>query len=414
MKQIVTSAGFLALGAASLYALDPELTRQQTGRPWSVAATVRGFYDDNVATSSKKQDSVGLEFSPSAHVNLPMEQTFLSAGYTYSLRWYEDRDHATDQFHQFDALLKHQFGPRHDISVRDSFVVSSEPSIVDQGGIITTPLRTDSDVLRNNVNLDYNVGLTRQVSLGFGYVNSWYDYEQEGAASRSALLDRLEHVIRLDGRYTINPNLVGLVGYNLLLNNFTGDELIAGDGSSTEKSSIRDSVGHRIYLGVDYDITARLRSSVRLGGEFRNYVHTDESTGNPYADASLSYAYRQGGSVMVGVRHTRNATDISAVDTTTGRPTSDAETTALYGQLTHKITPDLTASLNVQYQISSFNDGLYDGNGEDFLLLGANLEYRINRHFTTEIGYSFDDLSSDLAARSFDRNRVYIGLRASY
>src|SRR3954464_9262778 len=103
MKQVLTSAGLLAVGAVSLHALDPEMTRQQSGRPFSVAATVRGFYDDNINTSPDKiviagsptvhprEFSYGLEVSPSAHLNLPLEQTFISLGYVYSLKWYENR-----------------------------------------------------------------------------------------------------------------------------------------------------------------------------------------------------------------------------------------------------------------------------------------------------------------------------------
>src|SRR5215216_2557926 len=135
MKQVFTSVGIMALGAASLYAYDPEMTRQLSGRPWTVAATVRGFYDDNVTTSPNhtfipavkdndgnviipgkrvetRQDSFGFEVSPSAHLNLPMEQTFISLGYIYSLRWYQDRDpNDIDQSHEFNAKLRHQFSP---------------------------------------------------------------------------------------------------------------------------------------------------------------------------------------------------------------------------------------------------------------------------------------------------------------
>ena len=77
MKQVMTSAGLLALGAASLYALDPEMTRQQSGGPFSVAATVRGFYDDNINTAPRKfeSDSFGAQVMPSIHLNLPLQQT---------------------------------------------------------------------------------------------------------------------------------------------------------------------------------------------------------------------------------------------------------------------------------------------------------------------------------------------------
>ena len=225
MKHVLTSAGLLALGAAALHAYDPEMTRQKTGRPWSVSATVRGFYGDNVVTSvdGAEQDSYGLEVRPSAHLNLPLEQTFISLGYTYAFRWFEDREpHDTDQAHEFTGKLRHQFSPRHDLGIDDTFVLTSEPSVVDSGGIITAPtrLRTKADVMHNRGAIEDNIGLTQKFGLSFGYVNNWYDYEQENLpggplafGSRSALLDRMEHLFRVDARYTVNPSLVALIGF---------------------------------------------------------------------------------------------------------------------------------------------------------------------------------------------------------
>jgi hypothetical protein len=49
-----------------------------------------------------------------------------------------------------------------------------------------------------------------------------------------------------------------------------------------------------------------------------------------------------------------------------------------------------------------------------FFLFGADLEYRFNEHFSTHAGYNYDRLDSDVGGRSFTRNRVYIGVTASY
>ena len=424
----------VALGAAALHAYDPQMTRQQTGRPFTVAATVRGFYDDNVNLSTKRvgeQESLGWEFSPSMHLNLPMEQTFIALGYIYSLKWYEERDPRNyDQSHEFNGKLRHQFGPKHDLGIDDSFVVSSEPTVVDQGRAITAPVRprTRSGVMHNRGAIEDNIWLTQQIGLSFGYVNNWYDYEQENVrptpiaplgspntvGSRSALLDRIEHLFRVDGRYQVSPKLVALVGYSFGLNTYTGDEVIALRPltGSPLMSDDRDSTSHYIYGGADFDLTAQLRASVRLGGQF---VDFDEggSAASPYADVSLSYVYLPGSAVEFGVKHHRHATDIVTPDRS-GTPTLDAESTVVYAQLTHRITHALTASLLGQYQMTEFNDGANDGRGEDLLLVGVNLEYRINRHLSTEIGYNYDRLLSDSGGRSYTRNRVYVGLRASY
>jgi hypothetical protein len=49
-----------------------------------------------------------------------------------------------------------------------------------------------------------------------------------------------------------------------------------------------------------------------------------------------------------------------------------------------------------------------------FYLLGLNLEYRFNSNFSADVGYNYDRLESDLGGRSFDRNRVYLGITATY
>jgi hypothetical protein len=423
MKQALTSAGVLALGAVSLCAYDPEMTRQSSGGPFTLSGTVRGFYDDNINTAptdATRDESFGFQVIPAIHVNLPFEQTFLSLGYVYTLSWYDNRSPRNiDQAHEFNGKLRHQFNPRHKLSVDDSFVFTSEPTIRDKSyGIVTDPTkgdpgRTRSSVYHNHGNIDYTAGLTRTLGLSLGYANHWYDYSADGDLSRSALLDRIEHVIRADGRYQFNPKLVGVLGYSFGFTTFTGDEYI--DEDLTLKSDARDSRSHYVYAGVDYDVTAKLQASLRLGAQFSEYPDLDESSANPYADASLSYRILTGTSIKVGARHTRNATDVAATDTQ-GRPTMDAETTAVYAEFSHQITRQLVGSLNGQFQRSEFNFGANDGESEYLWLGGVNLEYTFNRHWSAEIGYNYDELVSNVetADRSYNRNRVYVGVTARY
>jgi Putative beta-barrel porin 2 len=432
MKHVLTSAGMLALGAVALHATDPQLTRQNTGRPWSLSATVRGFYDDNITTSpdkvvsypinpstglpvqtvTGKEGSYGVQVAPSVSLNLPLEQTFISLGYTYSLMWYENREPKNiDQSHLFTGELTHQFSPRHTIGVRDTFIFSSEPTVVEQDGIITSPIRTEGNVMHNIGGIEDTFQLTPTVGLNFAYDNNWYDYEQEGQGSRSALLDRMEHLIHGDVRYGFTPTLIGLVGYAYGIYSYSGDELIAPGYMSDD----RNNTSQYGYLGADYDLTGRLRTSVRLGAQYTDYEdNASDSVVNPFADASLTYVYMPQSSVRLGVRHARNATDVSTLDPVTGLPTLDQITTAVYGKLTHQITSHLSGSLIGQYQFSTFNQGLYGDDSETMWLAGLNLEYVFNHHWAADIGYDYDVLNSDIPNREYSRNRVYIGVRLTY
>jgi predicted porin len=82
-------------------------------------------------------------------------------------------------------------------------------------------------------------------------------------------------------------------------------------------------------------------------------------------------------------------------------------------------------SLMAQYQIAEFNDGASDGRTDNLFMVGVNAEYHFNRHFSAEVGYNYDQLNSDAAVlnpanqkvsvnRDYERNRFYVGLKATY
>src|SRR5207249_7461814 len=96
MKKFIASAGLVAVGSTGLHAAyAPGLSPLETAKPWSISASVRGFYDDNFAAVNSsfpgKKDSFGFELSPSASINLPMEQSYLGASYVYTMRYFEGR-----------------------------------------------------------------------------------------------------------------------------------------------------------------------------------------------------------------------------------------------------------------------------------------------------------------------------------
>lgn len=418
MKKLLTSAGLVALGVSGLQAAyAPNLTPMEASKPWSVSASLRGFYDDNYATfpshgSVDPEGSYGYELSPSASLNLPLDQTFVGLSYEYSLKYYEARRNGKyDQSHKFDARLDHQFSPRYDIKLDDSFVITKEPDILaPTGGAVSSPIRTEEDAIRNIGSIDFTAQMTELLALELGYVNTFYDYKQDkgdvpaGAVSRSGLLDRLEHLASLDLRWQAMPDTDGILGYAFGLIDFTGDETI-GLGKTTVPSDERNRRFHRVYVGADHRFNDQLSGSVRVGGQFTDYYNRNEDEISPYAEASLAYEYNRGNMAQIGITHSRNATDAAALD---------QETTLLWGSISHHITPNLIGSLLVQGQSSTFQGGSPDGDEELYLISGLNFTYNINPHFLAEAGYNFDRLDSDLSNRSYSRNRVYLGVRATY
>jgi hypothetical protein len=423
MKRIIASAGLVALGATTLQAqYAPGLTRLETSKPWSVSATLRGFYDDNYVAAPNlfadeqdiDVDSFGFELKPTVALNFPWEQTFLGASYTYSMRYYESReDDPLDHQHEVNLKVDHRFNERYKASLSDSFVYAQEPELLEGTGLAQTTFRTRADALRNRAAVEGSGQLTELLGLALGYQNTWYDFLDEGDFTRSALLDRVEHLFRIDGRYTVRPELIGVLGYQYGIADFTSDEAIAIAGPVRIPGDIRDNTSHYLYVGGDYTMSARFTASGRVGARYTDYDNLDESEVAPYVDLAGTYTYLPGSYIQGGVRLDRNATDLAGnVDNIT----ADQDSATIYASLNHRITPRLTGSLLGQFQHSTFNQGLYDDDVDNFLLAGANLNYAFSQYLSAEAGYNYDRLDSDLGSRlrSFTRNRVYVGVRGTY
>jgi predicted porin len=76
--------------------------------------------------------------------------------------------------------------------------------------------------------------------------------------------------------------------------------------------------------------------------------------------------------------------------------------------------PKLYGSILAQFQNSTYYGGGYDGDTDKYYLVGLNLQYRFTPNFSAEVGYNYDDLHSDLPGRTYDRNRIYVGVTGSY
>ncbi len=459
MNKITMTAGIFALSAAGLHAQMSAVNTmapgsQEATKPWSVSATLRGFYDDNYSTSPKefRRDSFGFEVSPSASVNIIRDQTAFGLSYVYSYRWYADREHLNitpdDQSHQVNAKLSHAFTPRFKLDLSDSFVIAQEPELLSSGPIQSSFLRSNGNNIRNFANAAFSAGITENLTAVLGYENEYYDYHEQGdniasgqviSNSRSALLDRIENRGSINLRQVVLPKTVAVAGYQFEKVDYNapfssspiGVPVVIAPGITGEtryQADERDSSSHYFYIGVDQGFTPTLNGSVRVGAQYTKYdnlnvvrflnPNVDDSRWSPYVDANLTWAYMEKSWAQIGVRHQRSQTDVGFIGV---NPNLDAESTSVYGSINHRIFGGFTGSLIGQYQHSSYGDSMTSDVADDYWMAGLNFNYEINRFLSAEVGYNYDRLDSGLTSlafsgynRSFTRNRIYIGIRGTY
>lgn len=440
MKRIAASVGLVALSASALHAVDGGgLSSLQSTKPWSVGASLRGFYDDNINTShSDRVDSFGFAASPFINVGWAGEQTSVNAGYTFSAKWYDERPDGNstdwDLTHTFDIALQHAFSPRYQVAVQDSFVIGQEPDVLRAGDTYATFQRIPGDNIRNYGSIVFNAEITPLLGLEVGYANAYYNYADDNPevedvtgqvirASNSGLLDRLEHAAHIDSRWHIQPQTVGIIGYMFGMNDYTADEAIQGvvsppgaPGSPVLMSDERNSRSHYFYGGVEHSFRPDLSGSLKAGAQHIDFYNdpSDYSSWSPYVVASLRYFYSAESTASLGFTYSRSASDV--IGDSVGDFVYDTDTATAYASVTQRLLPRFFVTLVGTYQHSMFNGGgsTYDDQADDFFLLGVDFGYKFNPYLSAHVGYNYDQLCSDIPGRGYDRNRVYVGLTAVY
>ncbi len=267
----------------------------------------------------------------------------------------------------------------------------------------------------NTAKIGVNTVWTRLFSTAFNYQNTVVRYENSGAtqglvlyntthglvigpsvnASLAGLLDRVDQSASLDLKWQVMKETVALVGYQIELVNFIGNEPIAYNPEPIQgtyyNSDSRDNLSHYGYVGVQHSFSENLSGNIKAGVQYTTYYNDPSASSSlgPYADASLIYTYAAGSYMQLGVMETRNATDTVQVDSS-GRITQDQESTVVYGSINHPLTAKLMASAVGHFQYSTYNDGQLNNQSSKFYNLGLNLSYTFNRHFSSEVGYNFD------------------------
>lgn len=456
MNKIVASVGMVALGASGLQASAAVLDVAGQ-KPWSIGASLRGFYDDNVNSVSsgypfgpgQQRDSFGFEISPSLNLAWAVEQTSLTFAYVYSLKYYEEKpinntDHY-DQTHTFNFDLEHTFSPRYQASVKDAFVLGQEPDVLRAGNINNSFQRVPGDNIRNTGTITFNAALTPVIGLEAGYQNNYADYAANTAVfdalgnvtqpSLAGVLNRMEHTFHLDGRWEWKPKTIVIVGYQFVEVDYTGNQAIGVNPNpggppfsaygTNLFSDVRNNRSQLGYLGLDQTFSPELSASVRAGGRYNDYYNdpTSQNEPSPYFTGSLHYTYGIESYLEVGTSYDRSATDLFGISTTGSQTTitTDAQTLGLWVSWNHRITPKLHGSILAQFQDNVYQGGSFNNETDLFYLLGINLRYNFTTHFAAELGYNYDRLDSNSSlnaqiptGRSFDRNRIYLGVSANY
>ncbi len=415
--------------------------------PAHLSASVLSGYDDNVTTSTGagKQSSVFSTIALQLAYDMgdPRLQLRLRAGASGTYFWDHPASSGSAASQDYDVNINlglsivYRASPRLTLTAEVSDAYVTEPEFADRIG----------NVFRNG-NFFYSQDRFNAAYLWaprFQTVTSYTLFALAYDDSSIGLFeDRFDNTLGDEFRFIMTPETALVAEYRIEFVSY------AHEGDVLQRTPYfdptfhirffdrlldRDSMSHFVLGGFDHTFSSRLSTSVRAGGEFRDYPdsipHRVENA--PYLEANLNYT--------AGKRTTlswNNHYGLEEPETITN-PVRTAFHTGL--QASHAFTPKISGSAAVYYTHSDYHSdpdrllvGFFGpviipgaaGFSEDSVDFVGQVSYSLSYHCSIEIGYTHTTVDSDhsfinpfppnqrVFDRDYSRNRVHGGLTYSF
>ncbi len=395
---LVSKLGILAVGLAltsSTYAVYQPSQLPDPSRRWGATLSLQQGYDDNVNTSADKQGSATTSITPRLYLNFPLDQTFIGLRYSYSAMYYWDRaGEGWDQSHIADILFSHRFSPRLTLNIDDSMRRGIEPELVDLGQIS----RRESDYWFNSLTAGLTWNATRRWLLGLSQSWEHWSYDDQAIADDS---DRNTLSTGVNSTYTLDP--VSSIGLN-----FRYSTTLYEDAGPDD---VRDSQTETVFLSYTRLFSPQLTMQIAGGAGFSQFGD-DHDDVSPYASASLAYTYAPDSTVSFNSTYSFVSSDVGVY--------RSSDTLVLSLQASHRLTRKCRVSVGADYINRNYQNPdptmvfTLSEQSEDAARARVAVSYAFTRWVSADFSYSYERIWSDIGGRSFDRNRVYGGLRFTF
>jgi hypothetical protein len=364
---------------------------QEAGKkPWAVSVSVREEYDDNINTEKRNKDSSFKTIvSPSFLINYPIDQTLLSARYTYGMTYYDDREGSNfDHSHEFNARINHSFSSRFNLDIRDRVLYTQEPEL----GNGTTFTRRNGSYFMNDFSAQANAQWTPKFGTATAYTNTYINYD-------SRLVDQFEkrviHGVSNDFKYEIHPRVTLVAG---IIYRYQDYLIVQRDSQSVTPNA-----------GVDFRLSPEATLGARVGATYSDFIGGGESW-SPYGSVNFDWQLGARSTITASYRHYVEGTDVANAFL------QETDEFSFGGR--YAITRRWSIKGRLSYALGSYDSGAVTGGQSAFdestLAGDIGMGFALNQYLDLEVGYIYTRVDSDISNRGYDRNRAYIGIRGTY
>lgn len=366
-------------------------------RPFLITTDLRVGYDSNVNTSYFNPQSSGFfNLGVSVAYTASSPRSTLTIGAGVNLVFYFDPAPNTQEF-QVNAIFSlawtYKISPRMSLAVSTSNIYGTQPDFTIVG--LNTRVAGNYFYSANRVALGYQ--FTSRFSTITSFVPILVAYEDEPFKTG---LNRVEYYFSEELRYLIRPTMTLVGEYRFSYIDYT-------------KFNSHDSTSNYVIGGLDASLSPRLKLSIRGGAQFADYRYSNHNTVTaPYFEGSMSYDYKKYSNIAFILRYGIEQTDVTG--------TLYREGFRIGLNVRHQLTPRISLTGSIYYTNARYvgdtatpflNPGKFTDNIYD-TAVGAR--YAVNRNFSLEVGYLYTFVDSPLLGRSYNRNRVFAGVRFQF
>jgi len=381
---------------------------------YTISASLRETYDDNVNTSmnGSKQASLETELSPSILVNFPMENSDFSARYTFDITYYSrngpsnnvnngtstsgtsgSNTGSLEYTHEFNAQYTHSFSERFNLISAEDFRYFTEPSLYESTGTSYN----DGTYVSNSLSASLSAQWTPLLGTTTTYANTIVKYEDTAVAAGQ---NNMENTGSQTFSFAVFPKI------SL---NFGG----IGD-TITYDSVSRGYTSYTGFIGSQWQALSSLSLSGRGGG---TYTETGQSqapaTISPYGALSIGWTLGARSALSFSYTHEIAPTDQAGAN---GQVSDQFSANFKYD-----ITPSLSSHLQGMFSKNTVSASLTNSGAggavspdENVYSIDTGLTYHYNNYLDFDFGISLSGVSSEISSEEYTRDEAYFGVRGTY
>jgi hypothetical protein len=380
------------LRGQGILALQNNLNKPTAEKPMTYSATLGGGYDRleysvpglGDIDSPFTQAGVGMMYSDIDRA------TSWNLGLDLGALYYFDMPEGLDEYNYQAKIafnIAHQASER--LRFNNNFFVTYE--IEPNFGVGASTARRNGQYLYGFNNFSVAYAWSERFSTTSSYTIDGIRYDDSRIGQFE---DRLTHLFAQQFSYAISKTLKGVAEYRFRTVRY-------------DQAKTANFMSHYALLGVDKAWSERTSGSVRVGAEFYDSKRTQETA--PYAEGALNYSLSEKTTLQA---FASLGFDGSELGNFGSRYSARTGVTA-----THDISERFRVNGTVNYIYSEFNSA-DSGSASDFaehqINASAGLGYRVYDNISLDANYTFTMLESGNVFREFDRNRIYLGVNASF